>query len=139
MKVGRLTATAFSSPQAFASICSLLERSGAVLQLVLRSEEVVSRNCIDFLERLSPFLVQRAEVSEWPGTKLLGNGTASLFRFSGGKLLAGELIGDGRRLSDWIHPNLPEDPSILDADGSLLFVSVTHEKDAELFVDIDRA
>lgn len=78
---------------------------------------------------LRPFLLERRESSNWPGSEAVG-WTAELYRFAltaeSGAVLA--RTADG--LYSWQQPNLPEDPSFLRQDGSVWLATITHEREA---------
>jgi len=49
--------------------------------LVVGSEPLLERPRRDVLERLSPLVITRSEEQEWPGTKLIGGPTSTVWRF----------------------------------------------------------
>ena len=61
------------------------------------------------LESLHPFLIESIEVSEWPGTKLIGNHTVHLYKYDFCSDFANQLKLMSHRLYGWEHPALLED------------------------------
>lgn len=88
------------------------------------------------LARLAPFLEDKVESSEWPGTKLYGR-TASVFQYHFETESAEILAGAADGLYDWLQPSLPEDLCLLRADGVPWLVSIAHEKDGYLELSQD--
>jgi len=124
----------FSSPLIFEAVCNLLEVPDVILQLVVRDSTEINEKCKSLLDKLSPHLLERVPTQEWPGTQLLGEKTATLFRYSGGRLLADKLASQSSRLSDWVHPDFPEDLSVVRLNGEVIFLSITHENDGEFIL-----
>lgn len=87
-------------------------------------------SAVGVLKRLEPFTIGSFEAKRWPGTKLLGEETATVHKF---RLCreSGEVLKEvANALWDWLGPAYPEDLSFLREDGSPWFASICHEKDA---------
>ena len=79
----------------------------------------------------SLFLIESVEVSEWPGTKLVGK-YARLHKYDFGWAFANQLKSLSHRLYEWEHPDLPEDLALM-INGKLPWLfTIAHEKDAVL-------
>jgi hypothetical protein len=101
------------------------------LGLVVHSRHVkLTSRAIAFLEEVDPYLRLTREVSEWPGTRLIGGrrGIVSIYRLTPD--LIETFVDTADRLYRWVNPALPEDIHILRADGSVLLGTVTQEADA---------
>jgi hypothetical protein len=100
------------------------------LGLVVNSHNVrLSSRAVAFLEDASPHLVAINEVSEWPGTQIIGQRRAILriYRYN---LECMELFAaTAERLYMWVNPGLPEDPHLLREDGSVVLGTVAQEDD----------
>jgi len=83
------------------------------------------------LAQLEPFLKQKAESSEWPGTQLLG-GTAWVLRYHFTSECAEILKRAVSGLYRWLQPDFPEDLCLLRTDGRPWLVSIAHERDGYL-------
>jgi hypothetical protein len=81
------------------------------------------------LQRLEPFLLERTRVSSWPGTILYGS-EATLVRFTGNAVVLRELAAASDSPFEWRQPELPEDVSFALADGTTVFTSIAHEREA---------
>lgn len=99
-----------------------------VALLVVRHSLPLSQNGEHALERLAPFLRQKVESSEWPGTTLL-NGVASVYYYDFGVECAEALKEVTDSLYSWEQPNLPEDLCLLRANTEPWLVSISHERD----------
>ena len=65
---------------------------------------------------------------EWPGTILHHSADPATVLFTPiNKEIKEAMFCLGRRLSDWVAPNLPEDIALYRDDMSVLFSSVSHE------------
>lgn len=99
--------------------------------LIQRREVGFDADAQSVLHRLAPSLRDEREVSEWPGTQLLG-GTALLREYALSKMVAaalGELV-DG--LFAWRQPSRPEDLVLWRSDGEAWLVTIAHEGDGYL-------
>jgi hypothetical protein len=96
--------------------------------LVVRSELGLSQSGETVLERLTPFLIDRREAEEWPGTKLHG-GFARVSRFSLGRESASIICAATDHLYGWRQPDLPEDLCILRRNGDPWLITISHEED----------
>jgi hypothetical protein len=89
------------------------------------------------LASLYPFLIEAVEVSEWPGTKLLGNRKVQLYKYNFGLDFANQLKVLSYRLYQWQHPDLPEDLSFMINDKLPWLFTIAHERDAVLCLEPD--
>lgn len=87
-----------------------------------------------FLSDNDNALIERAQVSSWPGTTLLG-GFATGYTFRTTESFQRSFRTAADSLVSWLHPGLPEDPAFFRPDGSLILGTVTHEADAFLCLD----
>ncbi len=85
------------------------------------------------LEQLEPFLKRKAELSEWPGTELLGH-TALVHYYNLEPQCVQILKQATDALYSWVQPRLPEDLCFLRSDGEPWLVSIAHERDAYLYL-----
>ena len=83
------------------------------------------------IESLRPWLIGSQEAQEWPGTQMADGwvGRVHMYRFDAET--AATLLRQTTGLSDW-GANLPNDPHLLRADGSVWFACITSEDDAWL-------
>jgi hypothetical protein len=95
---------------------------------VIRPELGMSDLCKTLVNRLEPFLSQKTQESEWPGTKL-SSGAADIYRFKLSRDSARILTEISDKLFAWVQPNLPEDLSFLRSSGEPWLVTISHEKD----------
>jgi len=97
--------------------------------LVVHSDRVVlGPRALALLERMDPYLVSKAAVTEWPGTQLIGGGRKAIlrtYRFTNDS--AGFIIAAADRLYAWVNPDLPEDIHLWRPDNSLLLGTITQE------------
>jgi hypothetical protein len=84
------------------------------------------------LAELHPYLIAVSRTAEWPGTILYGD-EADVFRYRVSSGLERELK-QMECLWGWIHPDAPEDPCFFRADGELLLVTTSHERDAYMLL-----
>ena len=95
--------------------------------------DILADSAEDLIERLKPFLVVEELRSEWPGTKLVESlglpfGLVLVREYSL-TLDSAELLKDATdSLYSWLHPNLPEDLSLLRSDGSPWLTTISHER-----------
>lgn len=104
--------------------------------LVIRHSIGVNDSARDVLNRLKPFLIQRKERSEWPGTQLIDH-TAQVRTFKLSPATATVLAETTRSLFSWTHPDLPEDLCLFREDGEPWLVTIAHEKDGYLILSPD--
>lgn len=105
--------------------------------LVMRSSLGISDSCVVVMNRLSPYLLSKSQESEWPGTKLLDDEKATVYKYRLTRESAKILSEITDRLYLWIQPNLPEDLSLLRKNGEPWLVSISHEKDGYFRISTD--
>lgn len=103
---------------------TLLEYSN-MFSVVIREDLGINNRIDETINRLSPFLIKKEIVNEWPGTKLLID-SATLYKFHLNRQTITILISTEPYLYNWINPNLPED-IVLYNDDKPIFISITHE------------
>src|SRR3954466_4250407 len=113
----------------WAKLLEALASISASVALVVRDGLGLGESGNALLQRLEPFLLERTGVSSWPGTTLFGH-QATLVRFTGNAVVVRELAAASESLYGWTQPALPEDPSFARADGTTVFGSISHERDA---------
>jgi hypothetical protein len=96
---------------------------------VIRHSIPLDDSSAKIINKLQPFLIQKTEKSEWPGTKLL-NGTATVFQYKLTTETASLLINFVKNIFSWIQPDFPEDLSFIRENGNPWLVTISHEKDA---------
>jgi hypothetical protein len=101
--------------------------------LIVRPDMPESLNLDEIIQALEPARVRQLEVSEWPGTILLdGVATCHEFRCAPNALaIAGSRSNS---LFSWLQPELPEDPALRRADGTVLLETIAHESIATLYL-----
>lgn len=90
------------------------------------------RQCLKALE---PYVIERGTVTEWPGTRLIGD-TAELLTCGNVRAVAEVMRQHAASLYAWLSP-LPEDPAFYRADGSVLLGTIAHERDVFVTVTGD--
>jgi hypothetical protein len=84
------------------------------------------------LEKLSSYLIEMKDISEWPGTRLASGYTEELRLYRYEPPVQGLLRFFADGLFDWQNPSHPDDLHFVRADGSTWLGSIAHEKDAWL-------
>lgn len=72
--------------------------------------------------------------SKWPGTELFYGGEATVISMPLDAEALAILLAATSRLYGWRQPDLPEDPCLFRADGSVVLATIAHEADA--YVDL---
>lgn len=101
--------------------------------LIVRPDMEESRHLDETIRALEPDRIGQREVSEWPGTILLDEvATCHEFRCTPNALaIAGSRSNS---LFSWLQPELPEDPALRRADGTVLLETIAHESIATLYL-----
>ncbi len=89
------------------------------------------QNCHEFLDSLKEHLIEVANQTEWPGTRLMGF-SASVYWYRVSPELIAVLKTKVSSLYEWAVPDLPEDLAFYWPDGSALLGSSSHERFAFL-------
>jgi hypothetical protein len=98
-------------------------------QVVVRDDWAQSPGVVEGLRRLQRWQLAERRCSQWPGTELTsGEATVISLRFD--ESCAAELGRAVQGLLDWLHPDAPEDLSLLRGDGSEVLATIAHERDA---------
>ncbi len=105
--------------------------------LVKRMQLEFDNNAEALLKELSSNLLNKIQANQWPGTKLLGQANAEIYRFKVNLKSIDILKRYSKGLSDWLAPKLPEDLNFFRKDSDLIFGSVIHEK--EYWLDLNEA
>lgn len=110
--------------------------SATEFSLTVREECISSRSVMATLEELSPFQLMKTRTNEWPGT-ILESSFALVFRYRCSPETIALLHAFGRGILEWNHPESPEDLALYRANGSVLVESISHERDALLWLTED--
>jgi len=97
--------------------------------LVVRKMSSLEERGQAFLKTASSELIRTSNQSEWPGTRLIFD-KAVIYTFNLSPEFRRLFQDQADDLGAWLNPTLPEDPAFYRRDGSVLFGSVTHERDA---------
>lgn len=97
--------------------------------LVVRHTIPQNDSVKEAIEKFRPYLLNKGEKLEWPGTKLI-KGRATVYQFQFNQDTASLLGKTTKSLYSWLQPNLPEDLSLIRSDGTPWLVTIAHEKDA---------
>lgn len=116
-------------------IASALINYADIFSFVVRGGNDASKEAIDLLECLRPYLIESKEVSEWPGTKLFWE-RVTLYTYHLNNETAYLLYTSEDNLFKWLLPHLPED-LVFYKNNKPLFVSITHEKEAYFELEDD--
>src|SRR6266436_3057547 len=85
------------------------------------------KNCQQFLASQKVHLLEVADQTEWPGTRLMGH-TARVYWYHVTSELIASLKAKVRSLYEWAVPDLPEDLAFYWPDGSALLGTCSHER-----------
>jgi hypothetical protein len=97
----------------------------------LQRPQQFGKNCHQFLDSLKEQLIEVANQTEWPGTKLMGFSASVLWYRVTPELIA-VLKTKVSSLYEWAVPDLPEDLALYWPDGSALLGTSSHERFAFL-------
>jgi len=111
------------------SLLDFLRLISDKFMLVRREEFSFNDETDTLLNQLSDYLIDKVYSNKWPGTELLSNKKAEIFYFEVNDVTIEFLKEYSNSLFDWIAPKLLEDLCFFRRDGSLILVSVTHEKE----------
>jgi hypothetical protein len=120
---------------------ALLRSAGNVsftIGMVIRSDKVALwPRATSLLAALEPYALRIEQVTEWPGTQLIGGRTSRrhLFRLTTDSIDL--VLAASTTIFDWINPGLPEDLHLLRRDGSTVLGSIAQENAVWLEVDGD--
>jgi hypothetical protein len=117
------------------SLLDFLKTAAKEFILVKRMQLEFDNNAEALLKELSSNLMNKIEANQWPGTKLLGQANAEIYRFEANLKSIDILKRYSKGLSDWLAPKLPEDLTFFRKDNGLIFGSVIHEK--EYWLDLN--
>lgn len=122
-----------------AKINSVKEIASALLDyadtfsFAVREGKDISKEAVDLLEGLKPYLIESKKVTEWAGTKLFWE-KATLNIYHLNSETAYLLYINENNVFKWLLPHLPED-LVFYKNNKPLFVSITHEKAAYFELD----
>lgn len=116
----------------FETLLSFAATRASTFSLVVRDPAVLDDHAKRVLDDLSPYKAHEADVSEWPGTRLVGN-TARLVHYRVADESIQLLRSASESLYEWVVPSLPEDLCFYRPDGAVLLGSISHE--AAAFLD----
>ncbi len=101
--------------------------------LVVRPTIPLSPYGREVLQALEQDIVIQEERQEWPGTRLVG-GSAIVYLIRLTHSALETLCGKANRLYAWEQPHLPEDLCLMRNEAEPMLVSISHERDAYLFL-----
>ena len=104
--------------------------------LIVRNNTTLNKSGLYALKLLTPYLETIQEVSEWPGTKLYEH-TAKLYKYKFRVGLTERIKELSTGFYDWVHPDLPEDLSLMVTEELPWLFTIAHEKDAVLCLTED--
>lgn len=119
--------------RAYEQLVDWLHARSRSMTLVVRDTPAPGDAARAVLDVFSSSCTSAERVSEWPGT-LLFDAQATLHRYVTSDILAAGMKRLAGGLYDWCLPSLPEDPCFYREDGSVLFTTIAHERDA--YVDV---
>jgi hypothetical protein len=124
------------------SLSALLESLVGVATtfgLIITSADVrLSARALDLLRSLRPYLLEEAEVGEWPGSRLLENWTSHrlVYRLTADSV---RLLSAVDALDEWVNPDLPEDLHLMRDDRSTVLGTIAQHEYFWLELDPDEA
>lgn len=110
------------------TLASILDVYADSFSFTCREGIPIPKKLENLLDDLSPYLIEKKEVMEWPGTKLLLD-KAALYLFDLNTESAFILSQYDDYIFNWIQPELPEDVVFYQNEHPI-FISITHERDA---------
>lgn len=103
--------------------------------LIVSFRQSLNESGRQVLETFHPSLIETSDVSEWPGTKLLGKSTVERYKYRFDFDFADRLKSISHRLYEWEHPALPKDLALMIDDRLPWLFTIAHEKDAVLCLE----
>jgi hypothetical protein len=139
--MGIINVTSEPSGNVYQRLLAYLAQNSASFSLVRHDQLDFNLSADKLDEELRSFRIRQNRTNKCPGTELMGHfATVTFYRVTNDSIAI--LLRTGA-LYKWLSPNYPEDLSFYRVDGSCLFASVSHEKDAlfegQLTVDEIRA
>lgn len=123
------------NPSTYHELIDFLLMNSQKMTLVIRPTLQLSLHATEFLEAIRGDLLKIDESSMWPGTTLIDS-VAKVYTYRPSAAVRQTLQSVADALSDWQQPHLPEDPAFYRVDGSVLFTTIIHEKDAYFTVNM---
>lgn len=117
------------------TLASILDGYADSFSFTCREGIPTPKKLKNLLDDLSPYFIERREVMEWPGTKLLLD-QAALYLFELNNESAFILSQYDDYIFNWIQPELPEDVVFYQNENPI-FISITHERDAYFELNVD--
>lgn len=121
----------------FYQLVDLLKIISKHFILIKRDQLYFNDGISSLLEKLSIHLVNKTFSNEWPGTELLDQDKAIIYRYKVNDDTINILKKHSNSLFDWIAPGLPEDLCFFREDDTVILGSITHEK--EYWIDLNEA
>src|SRR5438067_7656683 len=112
-----------------AALLEALMRVSSAIVVVVQDQLGLKQTGAALIARLEPHLLDRKRAASWPGTVLVGH-LATVLRFAANEAVLREISTATRALYSWRQPALPEDLSFVHEDGTAIFTSIAHEKEA---------
>jgi hypothetical protein len=97
--------------------------------MVVRDSIPLSQGASAVLRELEPFLIEKKEASQWPGT-ILTTSVALVFRYLLCTLSASVLKNATDHLYGWAQPDLPEDLCLVGEAGAPFLTTISHEEES---------
>lgn len=119
------------SRDAYRALLREASRSCSCFSLVQHEEVPLDATGLSLLASLTPYLIQSARVSAWPGT-VLYDSSAMLYTYSLSAESAHIISDTVDGLYDWLQPAWPEDIAFLRAADDPWLVTISHERDSYL-------
>lgn len=101
--------------------------------LVVRPSVQLDNSGMKFLDFISPYLKEKAQSQDWPGTHLI-NGYAWVYHYYLTPELTQVLLRSTNNLYAWLQPKLPEDLCLIRSDQDPWLVTISHEQDSYLYL-----
>jgi hypothetical protein len=101
--------------------------------LVVKIQNHLSNEGKKVLSILEDFLIEKKEMSEWPGTRLFDS-VALVYEYVYNVDFVSQIKTYSKSIYDWRQPALPEDLCLIRPDMTPWLVSTTHEHDCYLFM-----
>jgi hypothetical protein len=101
--------------------------------LVVKNKNNLSNQGKKVLSILDDFLIEKKDMSEWPGT-ILYNSVALVYKYTYNTDFVKHIKKLSSSLYDWQQPDHPDDLSLIRPDLSPWLISTSHEYDSYLMM-----
>ncbi|MFH1128882.1 MAG: stage III sporulation protein AH [Candidatus Omnitrophota bacterium] len=127
--------TIISEPKGdvYSSLLKFALTNCASFSLVWRDQLDFNDSAKNIEEDLKPYLIKEEYTSKWPGTEIFGSkAKVRYYKINPETIKILEKISS---LYSWFCPDRPEDLAIYLKSGECWLGSITHEKDAYIYID----